>query len=102
MKSRIFGRLTKVLYDRELRHERVNELIYLPNDKLNRQKLQREIIFIKYNDSVVSFIFVRKALISNKMVLSASNSLNLLELLENELFLSNLPVLYVKILKANN
>ena len=102
MKSRIFGRLTKVLYDRDLRHERVNELYYLPNDKLNRQKLEREIIFIKYNDSVVSFIFVRKALISNKMVLSASNSLNLLALLENELFLSNLSVLYVKILKANN
>ena len=51
---------------------------------LNRVKLGRAVTFMKYPVSVVSLIFLAKALIWNKITFSASNSLNLAELMVNE------------------
>ena len=52
---------------------------------LNRVKLEHGVIFIKYLASVVLLIFPWKALIQNKMVLPASNTLKDVEPLENDL-----------------
>ena len=46
---------------------------------VNRVKLGREIMFMKYFASVVSLIFLPKTLIWNKITLPALNSLNLAE-----------------------
>ena len=51
---------------------------------LNRVKLGCAVTFIKYLASVVSLIFLVKTLIWNKIMFSASNSLNLAELVLNE------------------
>ena len=51
---------------------------------LNRVKLERAVIFIQYIASVVPLIFPPKTLVWNKLVLPVSNSLNPLELVENE------------------
>ena len=48
-------------------------------------KLERAISFMEYLASVVSLIFLPKTLIWNKITFSLSNSLNLVELLVNEL-----------------
>ena len=82
---------------------------------LNRVKLGRAVTFMKYLASVVTLIFLSKTLIWNKIMFPASNSLNFAELVENELmkniskkflpiflFLSNLSLLTVKILRACN
>ena len=45
----------------------------------------RTVVFIKYISSLAPAIFPPKTLIWNKMVLPASNSLKVLELVENEL-----------------
>ena len=50
-------------------------------------KLARAVTFIKYLEGVVSLIFL-SLLIWNKITFSASNSLNLAELVENELMKS--------------
>ena len=55
---------------------------------LNCVKLGRAVAFIKYLASVVSLVFLPKTLIWNKMTFPASNSLNLEELVENELMKS--------------
>ena len=76
---------------------------------LNGVKLGRAVIFMKYFASVVSLIFVPKTLIWNKITFPVSNSLNFGELVENLhenlpifLFLSNLLLLILKILRAYN
>ena len=51
---------------------------------LNRVKLGRAVSFMKYLPSVVSLMFLAKALIWNKIAIPASNSLNLTELVVNE------------------
>ena len=55
---------------------------------LNRVKLRRAVTFMKNLASVISLIFLRKALIWNKIMFPASNSLNFAELVENELMKS--------------
>ena len=83
--------------------------LYLPNDSKSCK-----CTFMKYLASVVSLIFP-KTLIWNKITFPASNSLNFEEMVENELmksiskkklpiflFLSNLSLLIVKILRAYN
>ena len=79
---------------------------------LNRVKLGRAVTFIKCLASVVSLIFLPKTLIWNKITFPASNSLNFAKRVKNEfieylrkklqifLFLSNLSLLIVKILRA--
>ena len=52
---------------------------------LNCVKLGHTVIFIKYVASLVPLIFPPKTLISKEMVLATSNSLKVLELVENEL-----------------
>ena len=54
---------------------------------LNRIKLEleRAVIFIKYIAKVVPLIFSPKTLILNKLVLPVSNSLKVLQLVQNEL-----------------
>ena len=52
---------------------------------LNCVKLGRAVTFVKYLASVVSLIFLPKALIWNKITFRLSNSLNLAELVVNEL-----------------
>ena len=82
---------------------------------LNRVKLGRVVTFTKYLDSIVSLTFLPKTVIWKKITFPASNSLNFSELVENELvrsffkknyliflFLSNLSLLIVKILRAYN
>ena len=76
---------------------------------LNCVKLGRAVIFKKYLASVVTLIFLVKTLIWNKIMFSASDSLNLAELVVNEprksieknlpilLFLSDLSLLNAKI-----
>ena len=79
---------------------------------LNRVKLGRAVTFMKYLASVVSLILLPKTLIWNKIT---SHLLNFAEPVENELmksiskkklsiflFLSNLSLFIVKILRANN
>ena len=51
---------------------------------LNRVKLGRAVIFMKYLASLVSLIFLAKTLIWNKITFPASNLLNLAELVVNE------------------
>ena len=51
---------------------------------LNCVKLGRAATFMKYRASVVSLVFLAKALIWNKIMFSASNLLNFAELVENE------------------
>ena len=51
---------------------------------LNRVKLGRAVTFMKYSASVISLIFLAKILIWKKITFSASNSLNLAELVVNE------------------
>ena len=76
---------------------------------LNRVKLGCAVTFIKYLASVVSLTFLRKTLIWNKITFSALNSLNLAELVLNELkrlkillFLFDLSLLNGKISRAYN
>ena len=82
---------------------------------LNYVKLGRAATFTKHPASVVSLIFLAKALIWNKITFPASNSLNLVELVVNEpmksiykkkllifLFLYDLSLLNVKISRAYN
>ena len=52
---------------------------------LNCVKLGHTVIFIKYMASLVPLIFPPKTLIWEEMVLATSNSLKVLELVENEL-----------------
>ena len=52
---------------------------------LNRVKLEGAVTFMKYLAGVVSLIFLRKTLISNKITFCLSNSLNLSDLLVNDL-----------------
>ena len=52
---------------------------------LNRVKLGRAISFMKYLASVVFLIFLPKTLIWNKITFRLSDSLNLSELVANEL-----------------
>ena len=52
---------------------------------LNRVKLGRAVTFMKYLTSIVSLIFLQKTLIWNKITFQLSNSLNLAELVVNEL-----------------
>ena len=52
---------------------------------LNRVKLGRAVVFMKYLARVVSLIFLPKTLVWNKIRFPASNSLNFGELVENEL-----------------
>ena len=52
---------------------------------LNRIKLGRADTFVKYLASLVSLIFLTKTLIWNKITFGLSNSLNLAELVLNEL-----------------
>ena len=52
---------------------------------LNCVKLRREVIFMKYLGSVVSLIFLPKTLIWNKITFPASSSVNLAEMVVNEL-----------------
>ena len=52
---------------------------------LNRVKLGRAVTFMKYLARVVSLIFLRKILISNKITFRLSDSLNLAGLLVNDL-----------------
>ena len=82
---------------------------------LNPLKLGCAVNFMKCYASVVSLIFLAKTLIWNKITFPASNSLNLVELVVNELtksilkknlpiflFLFNLSVFNVKISRAYN
>ena len=54
----------------------------------SRVKLGRAVTFMKFLASAVSLIFLPKTLIWNKITFPASNSLNLAELVENELMKS--------------
>ena len=61
--------------------------LYLMNSiylTINRVKLGRVVNFMKCLASVVSFIFLAKTLIWNKITFKASNSLNLAELVVNK------------------
>ena len=51
---------------------------------LNRAKVGRTVTFMKYIASAVSLIYLAKTLIWNKITLTASNSLNVAELVVNE------------------
>ena len=77
---------------------------------LNNIKLERTVILIKYITTIVSLLFILKTLAWDKMVLPASNLLNLLELMGIELKktsksdlsdLSELLLFNVKFLKAS-
>ena len=81
---------------------------------LNRIKLERTVIFIKYIAVVVPLVFPPKILIWNTMVLPAVDFLKVLELVENGLektsserinnifFTYDLSRLNVNALEANN
>ena len=82
---------------------------------INRVKQGRAVFFMKYLASVVSLIFLPKTLIWNKIMLPASNKLNLAQLVVNEpmksiykkvytifFFLFDLSLLNVKISRAYN
>ena len=79
---------------------------------LNRVKLGRTVTFMRYRAGIVSLIFLPKTLNWNKITFLASNSLNLEELVLNELmkkkklpvllFLSDLPLLNVNISRTYN
>ena len=79
---------------------------------LNRLKLGRTVTFMRYRAGIVSLIFLPKTLNWNKITFLASNSLNLEELVLNELmkkkklpvllFLSDLPLLNVNISRTYN
>ena len=79
---------------------------------LNRVKLGRTVTFMRYRAGIVSLIFLPKTLNWNKVTFLASNSLNLEELVLNELmkkkklpvllFLSDLPLLNVNISRTYN
>ena len=60
----------------------------------NCVKLGRAVTFMKYLASVVSLIFLAKTLIWNKITFPASNSLNLAELVVNELMKSIYKKIY--------
>ena len=78
---------------------------------LNNIKLERTVILIKYITTIVSLLFILKTLTWDKIVLPASNLLNLLELMGIELKktfsksdlsdLSELLLFNVKFLKAS-
>ena len=81
----------------------------------NRVKLEHAVTFMKYLASVVSLIFLPKTLIWSKITFPASNTLNFAELVKNELmksiskkflpiflFVSNLSLSIVKVLRAYN
>ena len=81
----------------------------------NHVKLDRAVIFINYDASVVFLTFLPNTLNWNKMMLPESNLLNLLELVKKSikedflrncltlvLFVYNLSVLKVNVLEANN
>ena len=55
---------------------------------VNSVKLGRAVIFMKYIGNIVSFIFLPKPLIWNQITFPTSNSLNLADLVENELIKS--------------
>ena len=55
---------------------------------LNRVKLGRTVTFMKYLAGVVSLTFLLKPLIWNEITFPASNLLNLVELVVNELIRS--------------
>ena len=61
---------------------------------LNRVKLGRAVIFMKYLANVVSLIFLPKNLIWNKVTFLASNSLNFAELMLNESMKSTYKKIY--------
>ena len=79
---------------------------------LNRVKLGRTVTFMRYRAGIVSLIFLPKTLNWNKITFLASDSLNLEELVLNELmkkkklpvllFLSDLPLLNVNISRTYN
>ena len=82
---------------------------------LNCLKLGRAVTFMKYLAGVVSLIFLPKTLTWNKMTFPTSNLQNFAELVKNGLtksiskkdlsillFLSNISLLIVKILRAYN
>ena len=79
---------------------------------LNRVKLGRTVTFMRYCAGIVSLIFLPKTLNWNKITFLASDSLNLEELVLNELmkkkklpvllFLSDLPLLNVNISRTYN
>ena len=82
---------------------------------LNRVKLGRAVTFMKYFAILVFLIFLQKTLIWNKVTLTASHWSNFAELVANEpmkniskknlpifLFLFNLSLLFVKVLRAYN
>ena len=52
---------------------------------VNRAEIGHEVTFMKCLASVVSLIFLPKTLILKKITFHLSNSLNLVELVENEL-----------------
>ena len=61
---------------------------------LNRVKLGPAVILTKYFASVVSLIILPKALIWNKITFPALNSLNIAELVKNELMKSISKIFY--------
>ena len=87
--------------------------IFSPNDS-NRVKLGRTVTFMKCLAGVVCLGILPRTLIWKKTTFPASNLLNFAELVENELmniisknvpiflFLSNLSLLIVTILRAYN
>ena len=83
----------------------------LMKKEFNCVKVGREVTFMKYLASVVTLIFLLKTLIWNKITFPVSDLLNFAELVKNELmksiyikkflFLSNLSLLIVKVLRAS-
>ena len=71
-----------------------NELYLFASWLFNCVKQGRAVTFMKYLTSVVSLIFLPKTLIWNKTTFPASNSLNLAELVVNELMKSIYKKLY--------
>ena len=79
--------------------------------EFNCVNVGREVTFMKYLASVVTLIFLPKTLIWNKITFPVSDLLNFAELVKNELmksiyikkflFLSNLSLLIVKVLRAS-
>ena len=69
---------------------------------LNCVKLGQTVIFIKYMASLVSLIFPPKTLIWKEMVVATSNSLKVLELVENELKKEKWPTNLWKGLKVDS
>ena len=83
----------------------------LMKKEFNCVKVGREVTFMKYLASIVTLIFLLKTLIWNKITFPVSDLLNFAELVKNELmksiyikkflFLSNLSLLIVKVLRAS-